>query len=160
MDGKLPVNRELLNLPFDEKGIGKVRKKYSISKDATPFSDTVFHEQHYIFIDSSTKKNYTVIVAHYVFRQDNNQILVIGFRISNERDLEVERVFARAVLENSIPSDVYIKMEVDTIKFAGRDIVLGPVCAWRDVHNIQCAYRGQMNWAEFRSLEKAERMIK
>ena len=139
----------------------KIKSKYSISKGVVGISDSSFKENNILLIDSVKLKNgFMKINIFHVFPNENNQAIVIGFRIINERDILLENIFTKAILSNSIPQDVYIKLPIDSIKFAGRMIFMGADCRWGSMHNIQCIGFGQINWVECRSLEKAEKIIK
>lgn len=147
------------NASFDDKGFNKIKKKYSIDKETLPTNDTAFQTGKVLVKTKSRTKTVTESDVYYLFPQGKSEIKVIGFQTTNKRDIELEHFFAKSILDNSIPNSVYISMVVDSIIFAGRHIVLGPACRWMGTHNIQCPNLGQMNWAEFRSIEKANQMV-
>lgn len=145
--------------PFDDKGFNKIKKKYSINKDILPIVDSAFQTGKVLVKTESRTKKVTETGVYYLFPQGQNKIKVIGLQTTNKRDEELEKFFVKSILDNSIPNIVYTSMVVDSIKFAGRFIVLGPACHWMGTHNIQCPNLGQMNWAEFRSIDKAKEMV-
>lgn len=144
---------------FDEKGFNKIKKKYSINKEISPTNDTTFQTCKLLVKTDKRTKLVTESGIYYLFPQGQSEIKVIGLQTLNKRDEELEKFFVESILDNSIPSSVYSSMVVDSINFAGRFIVLGPACHWMGTHNIQCPNLGQMNWAEFRNLDKAKEMV-
>lgn len=144
---------------FDEKGFNKIKKKYSINKEISPVNDTTFQTGKVLVKTYNRTKLVTESDVYYLFPQGQSEIKVIGLQTTNKRDEELEKFFVRSILDNSIPNSVYSSMVVDSINFAGRFIVLGPACHWMGTHNIQCPNLGQMNWAEFRSIDKAKEMV-
>jgi hypothetical protein len=144
---------------FDDKGFNKIKKKYSIDKDILPIVDSAFQTGKVLVKTESRTKKVTETGVYYLFPQGQNGIKVIGLQTTNKRDEELEKFFVKSILDNSIPNSVYTSMVVDSINFAGRFIVLGPACHWMGTHNIQCPNLGQMNWAEFRSIDKAKEMV-
>jgi hypothetical protein len=144
---------------FDEKGFKKIQKKYSIDKEKVAIDNLDFpggkiFEQE---VQRTEKVRQTAI--YFLFPEGDYATRVIGFQTVNTRDLQLEKFLVKALLGNAVPERVYTSMYVDSIKFADRFIILGPACNWMGTHNIQCPYMGQMNWAEFRSLDRAKEMI-
>ena len=144
---------------FDEKGFNKIKKKYSINKEISPVNDITFQTCKVFVKTDNRTKLVTESDIYYLFPQGQSEIKVIGLQTITKRDEELEKLFVKSILDNSIPNSVYSSMVVDSINFAGRFIVLGPACHWMGTHNIQCPNLGQMNWAEFRSLDKAKEMM-
>jgi hypothetical protein len=144
---------------FDDKGVNKIKKKYSINKDILPMVDGDFQTGKVLVKTESRTKKVTETGVYYLFPQGQNEIRVIGLQTTNKRDEQLEKLFVKSILDNSIPNSVYTSMVVDSINFARRYIVLGPACYWMGTHNVQCANLGQMNWAEFRSKDKAKEMV-
>lgn len=144
---------------FTDKGFRKIKKEYSIDKDILPIGDSTFQTCKVLVTTESRTMKVTETGVYYLFPQGQNTIKVIGLQTTNERNEELEKLFVKSILDNSIPNTIYTSMVVDSINFAGRYIVLGPACYWMGPHNIQCPNLGQMNWAEFRSLEKAKEMV-
>jgi hypothetical protein len=138
---------------LDEKGILKIRKKYS-AKDGQLTTDSLLN----IKTLTGTKEN-SGIIAHYSFYlipTQEKKTTIVGFVRPAERDLGLERDSVKSYLSNQIPDFVYTKVEIESIDFAGRIIQLGPICHWMAPHNIQCPDKGQMNWAIFDNLKQAE----
>lgn len=144
---------------FDDKGINKIKKKYPIQRDIIATTDTAFQTNKMFVMSQSRATIVTESSIYYLFPKEQNEIKVIGLITVNKRDIALEKLLIQSILDNSIPDEVYTSMTVDSVRFAGRSIVLGPVCHWMGTHNIQCPNLGQMNWAEFRNLEKAKERI-
>lgn len=144
---------------FDDKGFKKIKKKYSINKDILPIVDSNFQTGKVLVKTESRTSKVTQTDIYYLFPHGQGEIQVIGFLTPLKRDQGIERLFVKSILENSIPNSVYSSMIVDSIRFAGRYIVLGPACHWMGTHNIQCPNLGQMNWAEFRNIDRAKEMV-
>lgn len=144
---------------FNDKGFNKIKKKYSISKDQLPLIDSAFQTNRMFLQENSRTARVTETGIYYLFPSGDKEIKVIGLQTINSRDEELERFFVRSILENSIPNSVYTSMVVKDINFAGRIISLGPACHWMGTHNVQCPNLGQMNWAEFRNLKRANEMV-
>lgn len=144
---------------FDDKGFKKIKKKYSINKEISPVIDTAFQKAR-VFVKTQVRtKNVTESGVIYLFPQGPSEIKVIGLQTTLRRDEALENFFLKSILENSIPNSVYTSMEVDGIRLAGRFIELGPGCYWMSTHNVQCPNLGQMNWSEFRNIDKAKEMV-
>jgi hypothetical protein len=144
---------------FDDKGFKKIKKKYSIDKEKVAFNNQDFLGGKIFEQDEKRTEKVNQSAVYYLFPEGEYATKVIGFQTVNSRDLQLEKFLVKAILGNAVPERVYTPMYVDSIKFADRFITLGPACNWMGTHNIQCPYMGQMNWAEFRSLDRAKEMI-
>lgn len=144
---------------FDDKGFKKIKKKYSIDKEKVAFNNQDFLGGKIFEQDEKRTEKVNQSAVYYLFPEGEYATKVIGFQTLNSRDLQLEKFLVKAILGNAVPERVYTSMYVDSIKFADRFITLGPACNWMGTHNIQCPYMGQMNWAEFRSLDRAKEMI-
>lgn len=144
---------------LDEKGLSRIKKKYSISKEVAAIDDKAFPSAKVLVRTENRTKKVTESGIYYLFPQGESEVKIVGLQTTNKRDEELERFFVRSIMDSTIPGSVYTSMAVDSIRFAGRYIVLGSACRWMGTHNIQCPDMGQMNWAEFRSIEPAQEMI-
>lgn len=143
----------------DEKGIKKIKKTYDINKKVSPQKDSLLEIEHkYLTTVEPVTKKFSQIRTFFLIPKEKDRTLVIGFYAPN-RDEALERFFVRSIVNGSIPRSVFSSMEVDSIRFAGRFIRLGPACHWEGTENIQCPDRGQMNWAEFRDSIRARQML-
>jgi hypothetical protein len=136
-----------------EKDILKIKKKYSI-KDGQLTTDSVLNIK--ILARTDQQKGMMAYFRYYLIPETENKSIVIGFVRVKSIDIKLERDFVSSYISNRIPSSVYTKLEIDSIDFVGRSIKLGSICRWMSPHNIQCPNYGQMNWAIFDDLEKAE----
>lgn len=147
-----------LDYNLDEKGIHKVRKKYSIPKESHVTEDADFPGVKILnAVDS--KGDVKSQSVYYLSSAGPGKIKIIGFSTFCDRVKSIEKEYYQAIDANLLPENIYTPTEVDTIQFAGRAIDLGPVCGWRGVRNVQCPNLGQMNWSEFSSAERAQQMI-
>ncbi len=144
---------------FDDKGFKKIKKKYSIDKETTASVNPDFAVGKIFMQEEQRTEKVKQKAIYYLFPEGDYATRVIGFQTANSRDLQLEKFLVMVILGNAIPERVYTSMYVDSIKFADRFITLGPACNWMGTHNIQCPYMGQMNWAEFRSLDRAKEMM-
>ncbi|MBA2613434.1 MAG: hypothetical protein H0U95_15825 [Bacteroidetes bacterium] len=142
---------------FDEKGINKVKKKFSIPKETIANEDTEFPNAK-ILLTLDTNGESKTHSIYYLISGGQGKIKVIGFSTLADRVKTIEREFYEAILSNSLPKNIYTPMQVDTIQFAGRGINLGPACLWRGIRNIQCPDKGQMSWTELSSLDRAKQI--
>lgn len=144
---------------YDEKGFKKLKKKLNLDKD-TPVTDDN-DIANIKTINSSHKEGEAIAFSkHFISKTANGKIKVVGFSTLCKRDTEIENTFYNSIINNQIPESVYTPMMIDSIEFANRYIKLGPVCRWRETRSVQCPYRGQINWSEFHSEERAQQMIK
>jgi len=142
---------------FDKKGIGKVKKKLSIPKELQPTEDQDFSGAR-IFTTIDTKGESKTQSVYYVLQTEQGKIKVIGFSTLCDRAKAIEQEYFNAILANTLPKEIFTPMEVDKVKFSGREITLGPACHWMGVRNLQCPNMGQMNWSEFSNFERAKQM--
>jgi hypothetical protein len=141
------------NNGLDEKGISKIKKKYSINH-AQLTTDSLLN----LSVLTTTKESngITAYGTYYLIPETNKKTNVVGFVRLKTRDIALERDFVNSYLSNRIPSSIYTRLVIDSIDFVGRTIQLGPPCTWMSPHNIQCPNYGQMNWAIFDDLKSAE----
>jgi hypothetical protein len=144
---------QTVNHGLDEKGILKIRKRYS-AKDAVLSTDAVLN----IKTLTGTKEQNGIIAKYsfYLIPINPSATSVVGFIRPMTQDIGLERDFVTSFSSGKIPDFVYTNIEIDSIDFVGRSIQLGPICRWMGPHNIQCPDRGQMNWAIFDNLQQAE----
>ncbi|NOS93767.1 MAG: hypothetical protein HOP30_17750 [Cyclobacteriaceae bacterium] len=138
---------------LDEKGISKIKKKYSI-KEGQLKTDTLLNLK--TLVASKETHGLKGLYSFYLIPAQEKVTIVIGFTRAQSRDSILERDFVKSYQTNQIPESVYTKIEIDSINFVGRTIQLGPICHWMAPHNIQCPDRGQMNWAIFDNHKDAE----
>ena len=146
------------NLYYDKTGIKKAKKKFKIGKENFGEVDSTFDIQNKYFV---TDYHYTDDINQksifYFIPTVNNKIKTIAFSKALDRDVEIERLFVKSIINASIPENVYTKPNTDSVFFAGRNIYLGGACRWMSPHNVQCPDFGQISWATFRSIDEARK---
>jgi len=150
---------QLHNVKYNDKGIKKLKRKYSIPKEDIPFTDSTLQTNMYFVTTDQRNDEVIQSSVYYLLPNGKNKIKVIGLQTLMNRDEQLEKFFVKSIIDNTIPKSVFTAMTIDSIKFADRYITLGPVCHWMRTHNIQCPDLGQMNWGEFRTLERAKEMV-
>jgi hypothetical protein len=144
---------------FDDKGFKKIKKKYSIDKETTAIVHPDFPVGKIFMQEEQRTEKVKQRAIYYLFPEGDYATRVICFQTANSRDLQLEKFLVMVILGNAVPERVYTSMYVDSIKFADRYITLGSACNWMGTHNVQCPYMDQMNWAEFRSVDRAQEMM-
>jgi hypothetical protein len=144
---------ESLDFGLNEKGISKIKKKYS-AKNAQLTTDSVTNLK--VLAMTEQKNGVTVYFTYYLHPVSEESSTIIGFIRPKARDIGLERDFVNSQLSNKIPSFVYTSLYIDSIDFVGRKIDLGSACRWMSPHNVQCPNYGQMNWAIFDNQKQAE----
>lgn len=143
---------------LDEKGINKIKKRYSIPKELSATEDVEFPDVK-VLTHVDMKGASKTQSVYYISSSGADKIKVIGFSTMCDRDKKIEKQYFQAINSGTLPSGIFTPMLVDTVQFAGRPIDLGPACRWMGIRNLQCPNMGQMNWSEFSSLERAKQMI-
>lgn len=151
------IDLETMNKKMDEKTISEIKSKYSILSEKTVV-DTI--RENYICYSLQEIHDSMIISSIYYLIGVEEKTKVVTFRTFLNRDINFELGFNELVIHDSIPNDCFSNMQVDSIKFAGRRIPLGSVCTWQGINNIQCSHRGQMNWSEFQTQNRAIEMIR
>lgn len=141
-----------LDFGLTEKNLKKVKKKLSAKKSVLSF-DSALNLSVLKQIPSEPIAQYYRTL--YLIPVSSDQIKIIDFTIAQTPDLDLERMFVTSFITDQIPDFVYTNIEIDTVDFVGRDLVLGPACRWMSPHNIQCPNLGQMNWAIFDDYNRA-----
>lgn len=153
------IFHQKLKAPLSEKTIKKFKKKYDFAKDYTPVSKSLNGE--FLVFESKRSTNEEspeLGRSYYTYEDDSGNGFLIGFANISSRDTAIENYMAKSIRDGTLPETVYSPQNVDSIKFAGRYIQLGPVCRWMNTHNIQCPNYGQMNWSEFSDSTRAAEM--
>lgn len=153
------VFKQILKAPITENNIKKFNKKFDFAKDYQPVYRQL--EGAYLVFESDRSVDEESIQPgkyYYTYQDENGHGYVIGFVGFSTRDTSVEHYMVDAIRNDILPESIYSSQHVDSIKFAGRYIELGPACRWMNTHNIQCPNYGQMNWSEFRDSTRAAEM--
>lgn len=147
-----------LDYNMDEKGLNKIKRKYSVAKNLPVTEDSSLPGVK-ILSSADTKISDKATSTYYLSQTKDGKTRVVGFNTFCDRDKDIEITYYQAIVNDLLPVDIFTPSHVDTIQFAGRPIALGAACRWMDVRNIQCPNMGQMNWSEFSSPERAKQMI-
>lgn len=146
------------DMAYDDKLPKRMKKKYGLDDfvEETPASSLPTCR---VFV---TTRQRTARVKesgiYYVF-PDGDGVRIIGLQTTLDRDKNHEVWCANTTIRQLFPAKVYTPMVIDSFAFAGRSLVLGSLCNWRGIRNVQCADYGQMNWSEFRTAERAKEMV-
>lgn len=151
------VSVQLEDQPFNDQGFFILRNRYFIEKDTKFTSDTSLKikNRSYSFTSTVTKgvlKNEVFYFLYYSEKETRH----IKFINAGPRDIKMELLFVKAIINDLIPKQQFYSLIIDTISFVDRKIKLGTICQWMSPHNIQCNKFGQMNWSEYRTLDKAK----
>jgi hypothetical protein len=154
------ITSETLNYPFNEKSLKKVYRKYSIKKDEKKTkNEQLPFNNYYVTNDQEISENLFQNNSYYFIENLEKRITIIQFSSINKRNKEFEQIIVRPIIENTIPSENYASMTIDSINFAGRKIKLDTGCNWTNVNTVQCPYYGAMNWSVHKDLEDAKNTV-
>ncbi|MDP4267660.1 MAG: hypothetical protein Q8880_09535 [Bacteroidota bacterium] len=92
----------------------------------------------------------------YLFPDKLRGIFALSFLTYNNADDEFQVNISKAIFYDGLNINIFTSPDAYDINFVGRKIILGPVCFWKNPHDIQCTDRGQMNWSVFNTLDKAK----
>src|SRR5688572_645553 len=160
VDG-IEISSERSDSPFSAKNIAKSFRRYSIKeKDLLASDSALGYKNFYIQRASGEAQGMSSTLSYYFIETSDGGIMGLTFARVGKADSNFDRMFARMVRENAIPSHVFSSLRIDSIQFAGRKILLGSSCRWMGVNNVQCPYYGQMNWSVHKNLEGAEFAVK
>jgi len=152
----ISITTESYRYSFSEKNLKKVfRKTKNNFKRVKKFIDTVLSARNYYLINNKnlTKDIVSYNVTYYV--ENSNEISIFYFGGLKKINTEFCRIFIEKFINNKIPKSIYVSQRIDSIKFLGRNIVLGRNCNWMGVRNVQCPYNGQMSWTTHKTLKEA-----
>lgn len=146
--------------PYNAKSLESLKNDFKIDKAIQDKQSNYISIQH-VWYDINEKLDPGINSFRHVFMMPDKEggTLVIQLHSALESCKDFEKTFLDLYLNSIVPTDVYQKQEVDSIYFVNRYIPLGPICNWQGVKNIQCPYRGQMDWEILTSLERAENYI-
>lgn len=132
---------------FSKKNILKKFKTYRIRESDLGNSDSALGYPNFYVLRTENIAEGTVQHGAIYFIENAGSLHAITYTAFNKNDRGFQREFARLVLKNGIPANIYVPAEIDSIPFAGRKIALGNSCRWMGINNVQCPYYGQMNWS-------------
>jgi hypothetical protein len=148
---------QLEDQPFNDQGLFILRNRYFIEKDTKFTTDTSLKIKNRSYaLTSKLTKGILKNEVYYILYYSDKESRLVKFINAGPRDIKMEQLFVKAIINDLIPKQQFASITIDTIYFAGRKIKLGTVCQWMEPHNIQCDRLGQMNWSEYRTLDKAK----
>ncbi len=154
------ISSQTLNYSFDEKGLKKSYRKYSIKKkDIKTKNDSIKYNHFYVSKDDILTDKLTQNDSYYFVENKNKRITIIQISSMNKKDKAFERLMVDLILEYKIPKKCYTSTKIDSINFAGRKIRLGSNCYWRNINDVQCPYNGEMNWSVHKNLKSAQNAV-
>ncbi|MGQ3013560.1 MAG: hypothetical protein ACT6QS_07630 [Flavobacteriales bacterium] len=136
--------------------IGKILKERSEAPEQL-HTDTL--GTGYLRYGWKNDKDPHVSSACYLVEKANNTRVII-FRTRLLQDSTFERVFTDLLVQEKLPAHLFSHHAVDSIRFGSRYIQLGNICKWQGANNIQCSGKGQINWSEFRDMQRAVQMLR
>ncbi|MCK8482129.1 hypothetical protein [Psychroserpens algicola] len=155
VDG-IEITSQSFSSKFNEKELKKVLRAYKIKRKDVKTIDPELPINHYVYDKSELIADNLTLHTIYYILDFKTKVKVISFSYAKDRNLKFERQFIADVMDNAIPSDVFVSSSVDSLDFAGRTLVLGGNCRWMNVRNVQCPYYGQMNWSLHKTIEDAK----
>jgi hypothetical protein len=144
---------------LSDKTLPKLKRKYKVPADAPELADPA-NPSHRVFVSEQAYSGgrEKTSVQHFS-ALGTNLTRVISLYTSIGRDPALERFLVGAILAQAVPPGVVSPIPVDSVRFAGRYLHLGPRCRWMDPHNLQCPNYGQMNWFELRDQGRAAQLL-
>lgn len=154
------VTSEVFNYSFDEKGLKKVFKKHNISESETKTKDEKIGFNNYFVTKKQNIVGEIYQTNNYYFVQNHNQTITVVWFIKNgNTDQETEEQLVNKIIDQLIPKENFVPLQIQSIDFAGRKIELGNSCYWTFLNSVQCPYFGEMNWSLHKTLEDAKQSV-
>lgn len=153
------VTSEIFNYNFDEKGLKKVFRKHNISDKDFKTKNQNIKFNNFFVTKQQTFREVKQTNNYYFVENQNKTISVIWFIKTGKTDKETEEILTNAILENKIPRENFVPIQISSINFAGKIVELGNSCYWTFLNNVQCPYFGEINWSIHRTLEDAKQSI-
>ncbi|MDQ1802701.1 hypothetical protein RAH57_01800 [Chryseobacterium sp. CKR4-1] len=154
------VTSEVFNNSFDEKGLSKVLKKHKISDSELKTRDEKINSKNFFVTKQQKISGNSFQTNNYYFVENPNKTITVVWFIKNGKtDQDTEEKLVNAIIENRIPEENFVSMNISSINFAGRKIELGNNCYWTFLNIVQCPYAGEMNWSVHRTLQDAKEAV-
>ncbi len=129
---------ESFKATFDEKGLKKIKKKYSINEHILAVDDSVFQSGKVLMETRKITKDVNRTIVYYLFPIELKKVKIIRLSTVIDRDTELEKFIVKSILYDSVPKNFFPPGEVDKINFVGRFIGFGALCHWRGLNKISC----------------------
>ncbi len=152
----ITITKETFHQEFTKKSLKRIYKRYSIKR-----RDEKTQDENLEYPNYSVQKEYEYRdglienESFYFIKKAEQQIEVVYIATTKPRNKQFEYQIIDLIIQDQIPDSIYSSLNTDTIKFAGRDIILGNNCYWMNINNVQCPYYGQMNWSVHATRESA-----
>ncbi|MEQ6122787.1 hypothetical protein AAON49_01135 [Pseudotenacibaculum sp. MALMAid0570] len=156
--GGYTITTQDYSSPFTDKKLKPIFRDYKIRrKKRQPEIDTNLNIKHYRFSSSSSinKEHKSYYVCYFI--ENRGRTSVVTFAGLQKPLSSFMTAFIKKFLKNDFSKEIYAARKIDSIKFTGRYIKLGPACRWMGVRNVQCSYNGQMDWTIHGTLEDARK---
>ena len=154
------VTSETFNTAFDEKGLKKIFRKHQIQEsDAKVKNNQIRYNNLSVTKKQKITDDNFQTDTYYVVETPDNKTNVIWFIKNGTPDKETEEQLVNAIIDNKIPDENFVSMEIGSIDFAGRSVELGNRCYWTFLNTVQCPYSGEMNWSIHRTLQDAQESV-
>ena len=139
----------------------QVFRKHNISDSDQKYKDeNITLNNYFISKQQNVIENIFQTNNYYFIESQNKTIIVIWFAKTGKTDKETEELLVNAILENKIPKENFVPMQISSINFADRTIELGNSCYWTFLNTVQCPYFGEMNWSIHKTLDDAKESVK
>ena len=154
------VTSETFNTAFDEKGLKKIFRKHQIQEsDAKVKNNQIRYNNLSVTKKQKITDDNFQTDTYYVVETPDNKTNVIWFIKNGTPDKKTEEQLVNAIIDNKIPDENFVSMEIGSIDFAGRSVELGNRCYWTFLNTVQCPYSGEMNWSIHRTLQDAKESV-
>lgn len=144
---------------YSPKSIKKLKKKFDIKKETKGESNSRITKSNVEYINKNSQNNLKVFERSLIYQTRTGKANLIKLVTTVSRDTLFEQGVLELITDGSLPKRIFNNAVVDTIRFINRFVKLGPECVWQDVGNIQCPYRGQMDWSVFTNELRAREYI-
>lgn len=154
------VTSEVFNNSFDEKGLKKIFKKHNITETDLKIRDEKIDFNNYFITKKQNIAGNIFQTNNYYFVENpNNTTTVVWFIKNGITDRETEEELVNKIINNQIPRENFVQLQIQSIDFVGRKIELGNICYWTYLNTVQCPYFGEMNWSIHKTLEDAKQSV-
>ena len=154
------VTSETFNTSFDEKGLKKIFRKHQIQEsDAKLKNNRIRYNNLSVSKQQKITDNNYQTDTYYFVETPDKKTNVVWFIKNGTPDKETEEQLVNAIIDNKVPDENFVSMEIGSIDFAGRSVELGNRCYWTFLNTVQCPYSGEMNWSIHRTLQDAKESV-
>jgi hypothetical protein len=154
------ISSQKFDSEFSKKNILKHFKRDGIKEADLNSADSVLKFNN-IHVEKTEEKVKGVVVSnsYYFLETTEKKLTGISFSVMNKSDRDFERHFVTLIRNNAVPKSVFNSIDIDSLNFAGRKIVLEGDCRYMGVNNVQCPSNGQMSWSIHNTQDDASRTL-